>query len=145
MAGNYFTDGYENNGSPCVEYVNPDWDATSVGFFTQFELNGLPLTNGQKDLLDAIIKVAKNYALEYIVVSGTPSEDLDANGRKEISAGSSITDARLFGKTIKMVVASTGTITSQYLNITEGVDDKTVEATNGAFWGVGDIIIVYYV
>jgi hypothetical protein len=145
MAGNYFTDGYENNGSPCVEYVNPDWESESVGFFTQFTLNGLPLTNGQKDLLDSIIKIAKGVGYEYIVVSGTPSNDLDANGRKEISAGSSLTDTRLFGKTVKMLVASSGTLTRQYLDITENVDSLTVAANNGAYWGQGDIIIVYYV
>lgn len=124
-----------------VEAVNPDWEPECVEFFNDLASQDLFLTYAVKGFVDGIVKVAKSSPYEYIVVSGTPSEDLDDNGRKEINAGNTITDTRLVNRRVTLV--NTPTATRNSSAFTKPTASDTLTMTSLDTWAVGDIVTIF--
>lgn len=74
---------------------------------------------------------------EYIVVSGTPSSELN-NGRKEINAGSSITDSRLAGRIAIAVSALSADYNSG--DFSKLKQSSTLHMTNEVTFGLDTVI-----
>lgn len=132
----------------CEPYVNPDWGAPTLNLKRAYELLGAHYPAAIWDAWDSFYKSAIKLPYDYVVVSGAPSADLDELGRKEINAGSVITDTRLYGFKAYYIIVGAGrnTINRQYIIQTDDhtLRTTTLEIKSGDSWSEGDIISVVY-